>query len=143
MICLDRRIPTYLLETANMRILLHNSFYSDPSVIKQILDLIPEYFDLFSLDYDAEHLIIKMKIKKTNMKKNDSEYVHTSNYYYKIVNDIMYTVISTNIRRISRLMMNTDKKIKLPTVEYILDKNNISSLYMINTILDNIVVITL
>lgn len=136
---------TYLNQTTKLRLFLHDNFYSREEVIKQILDRIPAYFDVFSVYYIPETRSIKIKIKKTNMKKNDSNYTHNTTYYYKIMNELFYSIFQSNWNFISNLLLANLKKYSLrgDEMKYLSDLNTVFSLYNMTTLLDNVIIINL
>lgn len=136
---------TYLNQTTNLRLFLHDTFYSREEVIGEILNTIPNYFDVFSINYIPDTRSIKIKIKKTNMKKNDSNYNHNTTYYYQIMNELFLNVFQSNWNFISNLLLANMKKYSLrgDEMKYLSDINTISSVYNMTTLLDNVIIINL
>lgn len=136
---------TYLNQTTNLRLFLHDTFYSREEIIQQIIDKIHCYFDVFSVQYIPEYRSIKIKIKKTNMKKNDSNYTHNTSYYYKIMNELFYDIFQTNWNFISNLLLANLKKYSLrgDEMKYLSNINTLFSVYNMTTLLDNVIIINL
>ena len=135
----------YLKETMKLRLLLHEQFYTTQEIIDQICILIEQYFDIFGINYEPTINSLKIKIKKTNMKKNDPCYTHNTSYYYNAMNEILFTVFQNNIHLLENIMLANKLKYELNGTElsYLYNKSNISVLYNITTLLDNIIIINL
>lgn len=136
---------SYLNETKNIRLFLHDNFYSKGEIISQISEYIPLCFDVFSINYQPETQSFKIKIKKTNMKKNDSNYMHNTTYYYQVINTIFCNIFNSNIVLLQNLMATNAEKYNLHMndINYLLDRNLVSGVYNVTTLLDNVIVISL
>lgn len=136
---------TYLNDTKNLRLFLHNEFYTRPEILQQINELIPMYFDVFNINYSETFHSFKIKIKKTNMKKNDNSYTHDTSYYYKLVNCIFCTLFNNNIILIQQLLNENQIKYMFSEniIHYLLNPDSIFGIYNVTTLLDNILVINL
>lgn len=130
--------------SSNVRLLLYNHFYNNPSIIQYINNSIIEKFELFNIDYNEINHSIELKIKKTAIRKN-SCFSHTVNYYYPIFSQIFYNVFHDNKDLLQRLIIQYKDEYNLigNELDYILNIDSIPMILNITTLNDNIVIVYL
>ncbi len=120
-----------------LKLLLHKYFYN-PNNLQPLINSFQNEFDLFSIDYDNTTKIIQIKIKKTNMKKIQN-YSHSSLFYYSIINPLITNFLSNYCFEVIKVC-SPDEYHEL---ESLYDPHNVSLLYNITVIGDNIINIQL
>lgn len=130
--------------TCNIRKLLYDKFYTNQNIMSYILQSIMENFDLFSINYIPDNNSIQLKIKKTNIRKNNS-FSHTSTYYYNVFTPIFCNIFSNNIQYLSKIIKDNINTYELlgNELEFISNIDNIGLLFNITTLSDNIIIIYL
>lgn len=64
-------------------------FYTD-DVINSFCNLITQKLDIFNIEVNHQIKSISIKIKKTNLKKLNCQFIHNSVYYQQLITPIMY-----------------------------------------------------
>lgn len=64
-------------------------FYTD-DVINSFCNLITQKLDIFNIEVNYQIKSISIKIKKTNLKKLNCQFIHNSVYYQQLITPIMY-----------------------------------------------------
>lgn len=64
-------------------------FYTE-DVINTFCQMITEKLDVFNIEVNYENKSISIKIKKTNLKKLNCQFVHDSVYYQQLITPIIY-----------------------------------------------------
>lgn len=64
-------------------------FYTD-DVINNLCILITQKLDVFNIEVNHQIKSISIKIKKTNLKKLNCQFIHNSVYYQQLITPIMY-----------------------------------------------------
>lgn len=121
---------------SSARIALNRWFYNE-DIINNLIQLIQNTFETFTVLYDCNTNAINIKIKKTNLKKNDSSYVHCTQYYYPIINTIFKTLFNTYKNELVDIFGVDD------ITEFLSSDSFISNMYSLTTLLDNIIIIKL
>lgn len=136
---------SYLNETHNLRLFLHDKIYVLQNIIEDFYNCIEETTKVFNINYTPCTKSFNVKIKKTDMKKRYGNYIHTNNYYYGITNGIFINVFNKNKQLIESLFNKYKDSYNLNGTElkYLYNKDVVFGLYNITTLLDNIFVITL
>ncbi|MGL5327859.1 MAG: hypothetical protein ACRDD7_01235 [Peptostreptococcaceae bacterium] len=135
---------TYLKTITSLKFFLHENFYND-QIINEISNFIPTKFETFNIIYSPETSSFKIKIKKTNMKKNDSSYEHSSLYYYELINLIFCTVFINHYQELNLLLERNKEKYNLESsdLSILLNTNTVFGIYNMTTLMDNVIVITI
>ena len=128
-----------LSNLTELRLLYHQYLYSDISNIELLKSIIMQNIDILSCDYDNTKNTISIRIKKTSMKKN-SNFEHSTIYYYNIFNNIFRHFMMSTMCIIDPILKDT----KYGSIDYIL-KNaiNVNTMYNLTCISDNIIIIYL
>lgn len=132
-----------LNDIKNVRVLLHENFYTNPLVMEELCNDISSSFNLFTIEYNINTKVIQLKIKKTNMRKiEDGNLV---NYYYQILNAIFVQFFIKKYNVISDIMINKKEQynIRGEEINYLNNINSIYNFYNITLISDNIITIHL
>lgn len=128
---------------SNLRVLLHDHLYDNPQTIQDLMGLISSNFDLFSIDYDQMNMCIVLKLKKTNMKKN--EYCHSATQHYPVFNKIFVQLFS-KYRNILDHQIDYHSKgygFTSDEINILLDPERVALVYQLTAIMDSILVIYL
>lgn len=64
-------------------------FYTD-DIINSFCNLITQKLDIFNIEVNHQIKSISIKIKKTNLKKLNCQFIHNSVYYQQLITPIMY-----------------------------------------------------
>lgn|SRR5574344_582202 len=129
----------YIKEVAELKKTLYELYQE--KLIVAIIEKIQNKLETFSITTTSDTcgVCISLKIKKTNMKKEYSDYYHDSVYYYNIFNDLIYSVYMENYDFIKNKLSIESLNI----LNNILNSNSIQLLYTTVTLSDNIVNILL
>ena len=123
----------------DLRLLFHHHVYNDDNNIEQLKQIIENNIDALSIDYNNTQRIVSIKIKKTSMKKN-SNFEHTTFYYYNIFENIFRQYIGLYTSQINPFLHNTE----FMSIQYILNSDtSMRTMYNIACVSDNIVVLYL
>lgn len=130
-------------EVTNMRVFLHENFYSNEEILQEICNELSQNFNLFTIEYDMFKKTIQLKIKKTNMKKIDDKQL--SSYYYQVINAILVNYFIKKYNHIAGLLLSCKDKYNLTgnEVNYLRNPSVIYNFYYITLISDNIITIHL
>lgn len=71
-----------------IKLFLYEFYTKD--VIDTFCELITEKLDVFNIEVNYENKSINIKIKKTNLKKLNCQFVHDSVYYQQLITPILY-----------------------------------------------------
>lgn len=105
---------------------LQNYVYYTDEFRESFIQNITTYIELFSYSYN--YSVLSLKIKKTTLKK-DPSYIHESLYYYNIINKVLYNTLYTIIGTIEDPIVQ----------EIVSNEYNMSLLYSVTTLNDNII----
>lgn len=130
-----------LEECKNLRLFMQKYIYSEIpyGIIPIMMESLNSFFNLFSINYDTECNCIVMKIKKTEMKKNQ-DFIHDVMYYYNDINEIISNTFIKYNKGIESIKREKDNSIN---TDYLYNKNKVCYIYNITTLSDNIIVIYL
>lgn len=136
-------INAFLEMSGKIRILLHNTLYNDDRLMESFLGLIRN-LDLFSVEYNKLEKTLKLKIKKTNIKKSYNDFEHCCIFYYDIFNDLFLRFFSDHIEALQNIFVMYGLQYNINfSANYLLDINIIRLIYRIVSILDNVLIIYL
>lgn len=114
----------------NFRVLMYNKGYlNKPEYINTLIDIINKYISTMDVSYSTSDFTITVKIKKTAMKKYPN-FSHNVMYYYGIFNTIFREFVDG-------LELYYDNSI--PPI----DSGEISGLYNLTCVSDNIIIVHL
>lgn len=141
---LSKESIDYLKNIKNMKILLYSHFYNNQDNINQLLNDISNEFNLFNIEYHPENFSVKVKIKKTDIKKN-THYQCTPEYYYQLFSNVFYNYFNKNKNNICNLINTYKLQYNLTdnSVNDLYNPNNLFLFYNITVISDNIIIIYL
>ena len=133
----DKNIDEKVLNATELRLLFHKYLYNNSNIIEELIQIIGSYIDSLSIEYSPENKSISIKIKKTTMKKN-SNFIHNTDYYYPLFNNIMYHFFChhTEIMNIAK-----DNNYDMPSFDQYLSL--IPGSYNITCVSDNIIIMYL
>lgn len=141
---LSKESIDHLKNIKNMKILLYSHFYNNQDNINQLLNDISNEFNLFNIEYHPENFSVKVKIKKTDIKKN-TQYQCTPEYYYQLFSNVFYNYFNKNKNNICNLINTYKLQYNLTdtSVDDLYNPNNLFLFYNITVISDNIIIIYL
>lgn len=127
----------------DFRLMLHNNIYNEVN-INVLINYLNQQFELFNAEYNDNEKKIELKIKKTNIKKINN-YSHSSTFYYSMINTAFLSFlrdpqISSQIRNI---LNSNNNEFYSVYQEFNTNPNNLSTLYNLSAILDNVIIIYL
>ena len=131
--------PEYMSNLTNLRLLYHQYVYNDNANIELLKSIIMQNIDTLSCDYDQEKNTISIRIKKTSMKKN-SDFEHSTIYYYYIFNNIFRHYLMNTMCIIDPILKDTE----YGSINNILENAlNVNTMYNLTCMSDNIIMIYL
>lgn len=144
MLQINYNVENELKTTKKIKLMLYKYFYTNQQYVNQLLDMINNDFNLFTIEYDEENYSIKLKIKKTDMKKI-STYSCTPQYYYNVFNTIFKNFFALNLSTINELIVDKRNEFDFDgtELEYFVNDNKLYLLYTVTIVLDNIITIFL
>lgn len=132
--------------TANkIRMLFSNTLYNNENLIKDLLGVLEGTFSCFTIEYNTITKSIFIKIRKTDMKKNLSLFQHASEFYYNYINECLYNIFMKYYDLLNIIMRDNATRFELTLDDMIFfsNKNNMSLLYNVTALMDNIIMINL
>lgn len=132
-------------ELGELKLFLHNYFYTNIEIIMQLQNMMQNAFNPLSIAYMENARAIEIKFKKTNIPKevlND-----LPSYYVQSINQVMSNFFINNKNNIDMLYQNLDKKIYPNLTEnsfkYLYSDFQILILYNISFLSETVVLIHL
>lgn len=133
-------LSSLMQQTMKIRMFLRNNVYSEyPLVINSLLSAISNNFNLFNIHYNIYEFKIELKIKKTDMKKN-SQFRHDVSFYYTVLNQIFFDALKPILINNKVIEKAKNENVDLTILNYV---DNMSLIYQVTTLVDNILIITL
>ena len=132
------QIQTMQEKILQIKLGLYTHVYNNEKFISTLKCLLQSNLDLFNMDIDNN--VIQLKIKKTNMKKSN-QYIHSSQYYYGIISNIIISALMENKELVYSMVSN---KVSMNDINEILfNPSTYQLFYNITALSDNIIYIYL
>lgn len=132
-------------ELGQLKLFLHNHFYTNIEIIMQLQNMMQEAFNPLTIAYMENARAIEIKFKKTNIPKEALNCLPT--YYMQNINQVLTNFFINNKNNIDMLYQNLDKKIYPNLTEnsfnYLYNNLQVSILYNISFLSETVVLISL